>query len=125
VGSRVLLASFYTTVGASSGVAFWVDRPTYVTDSHIQDYIHLNDWPSFLESIKSAAIDYVVISDTQFFNAGRYGFTFTAGTHEYPFCVRLVQEYGVLVNQYQHWQVYRLRPLPSTGLDGSRTTHQP
>jgi hypothetical protein len=112
-GSRVLLASLYTTFGASSGAAFWVDRPTYVTDSHMQDYIHLNDWPSFLESIGRAAIDFVVISDTRF-NAGRYGFTFTADTHEYPFCIRLVQEFGTLVNQYQHWQVYRLRPLPST-----------
>ncbi|HET6960443.1 MAG TPA: hypothetical protein VFI56_27840 [Vicinamibacterales bacterium] len=112
VDSRVLLASFYTTVGASSGAAFWVDRPTYVTDSHIQDYIRLSDWPAFLGSIRRAGIDFVVISDTQF-DAGRHGFTFTAGTNEYPFCVRLVREYGTLVNQYEHWQVYRLRPLQS------------
>jgi hypothetical protein len=111
-GAHVLLASFYTTVGASSGAAFWADRPTYVTDSHIQDYIRLSDWPAFLDSIRTAAIDFVVISDMQF-AAGRHGFTFTAGTNEYPFCVRLVQQYGTLLTQYEHWQVYRIGALPS------------
>ena len=111
-GAHVLLASFYTTVGASSGAAFWADRPTYVTDSHIQDYIRLSDWPAFLDSIRKAAIDFVVISDVQF-AAGRHGFTFTAGTNEYPFCVRLVQQYGTLVSQYEHWQIYRIGALPS------------
>jgi hypothetical protein len=106
--AHVLIAAFYTTFGASSGGAFWVQRVAYVTDSQMQAVIRLQDWTGFLRSIRMAGIDFVVISDTQF-AAQRYGFSFTAGLNEYPFCRRLVTEYGTLVSQYEHLQIYRLR----------------
>jgi hypothetical protein len=90
-----------------------------VTDSHLQGFIRLDSWPAFLESIKDARITYVVISD-MLFAAGRHGFTFTAGTNEYPFCRRLVDDYGTLLNQNEHLQVYRLRPVvPSADTAGA------
>jgi hypothetical protein len=110
--AHVLMAAFYTSFGASSGGAFWVRRACYSTDSHLQGFIRLSDWPAFLASIRSAAIDFVVISDTQF-AAGRHGFVFTAGANEYPFCQRLVREYGTRVSQFEHIQVYKLRPVAS------------
>jgi hypothetical protein len=113
--AHVLMAAFYTTFGAASGGAFWVRRPVYTTDSHLQGMIQLYDWEDFLESIRKAAIEFVVISDVQF-AAGRDGFSFTAGTNEYPFCRRLVTEYGTLASQYEHLQVYRLRTLDPTDL---------
>src|SRR5262249_9218447 len=74
-GAHVLIVAFYTTFGSSSGGAFWVDRPVYVTDSHLQGMIRLTDWDGFLDSLRMAAIDYIVISEEQF-SAGRLGFSF-------------------------------------------------
>ena len=108
--AHVLIASFYTTFGISSGGAFWIQRPAYTTDGHLQGFIKLTDWPSFLSSVERAGIDVVVISDTQFV-ANRYGFAFPAGANEYPFCRRLVTEFGTRVFEFDHLQVYRLRSL--------------
>jgi hypothetical protein len=109
-GAHVLIAAFYPTFGASSGGAFWVDRPVYVTDSALQGYIHLEDWPSFVRSITDARIRYVLIAD-KLPNQGRLGFSFPASTNEYPFCKRMVEEFGERVGSYGHLQVYRLRFL--------------
>jgi hypothetical protein len=105
--ARILLASFYTTFGASSAGGFWIDRPCYATDSHLQTAINLQDWPSFLASVTRAGISHVVISD-QLFTAGRQGFSFRAGRNEYPFSRRLVDEYGVKLGQFKHMQLYRV-----------------
>jgi hypothetical protein len=106
--ARVLIVAFYTTFGASSGGAFWCKRACYVTDSHLQDYIRLEDWPSFRASVTNAGIGYVVISDEQF-SAGRIGFSFPAGQNEYAFGRRLALEDGELVHRSGHLELYRLR----------------
>lgn len=106
--AKVLIASFYTTIGASSAGGFWVDRPCFATDSHLQASISFADWRSFLASIRRLGITHVVISD-QLFAAGRQGFTYAAGANEYPFCRRLVDRYGDKLQQSGHLQVYRTR----------------
>jgi hypothetical protein len=108
--AHILIGAFYTTFGASSGGAFWLDRVAYVTDSQLQGFIHLETWPSFLESVKKARIDYVLVSDVQF-TPGRVGFSFAASRNEYPFCRRLAVEYGELLQTHEHLQLYRLRPF--------------
>jgi hypothetical protein len=108
--SHILIGAFYTTFGASSGGAFWLDRAAYVTDSQLQGYIHLESWDSFLESVKKARIDYVLVSDVQF-TADRLGFSFPASMNEYPYCKRLAVEHGELLASYEHLQLYRLRPF--------------
>jgi hypothetical protein len=116
--ARVLVAAFYTTFGASSAGTFFVDRPCYATDSHLQTFIRFDEWPAFLESVARAGISDVVISDTEFV-AGRVGFSFPAAANEYPFCRRLVDLFGTKLSQSGHLQVYRLRPLePEAGLTG-------
>jgi hypothetical protein len=106
--SRILAAAFYTTFGASSGGLFWVDRASYVTDSHTEGFFHFNDWPSFLASVYQARIDYVIIFDEQY-EADRLGFTFESLRNEYPFCRRLVEEHGDLVYLYDRLRIFRLR----------------
>jgi hypothetical protein len=106
--SRILLAAFYTTFGASSYAGFWIDRVCYTTDSHLQAFFPLDDWASFTESLAREGITHVVVSDQQF-SPGRLGFVFRAGQNEYPFARRLVQEYGDKVFQADHLQVYALR----------------
>jgi len=110
--SRVLAAAFYTTIGASSGGLFWVDRASYVTDSHTEGFFHFSDWPSFLASVHMARINYVVIFDEQY-EPDRLGFTYESLKNEYPFCRRLVDEHGDLVYQYERLRIYRLRDLSS------------
>jgi hypothetical protein len=112
-GSHILMASMFETFGVTNGDAFWIDRPCYVTDSHLQGFIKLDDWPSFLDSVRRARIDFVVISD-RLFNAGRHGFSFVAGRNEYPFTRRLANEYGARLYQLEHLQIYRLRPIGAT-----------
>jgi hypothetical protein len=110
--ARILLASFFTTFGPTTGGgAFWVDRPCYATDSHLQGFIRLDDWLSFLQSVRDAGIDFVVISDVES-QAGRHGMVFPAAQNEYRFSRRLVDEYGSLLRQYDHAQLYRLQALP-------------
>jgi hypothetical protein len=106
--ARILIASFYTTFGASSYGGFWIERTCYTTDAHLQTFIRFDEWPSFLESIKNAGVTHVVISD-KLFSPGRRGFDFQAGDHEYPFCRRLVDQTGELLAQFDHLQVYRIR----------------
>jgi hypothetical protein len=108
--AHILIGAFYTSFGASSGGAFWLDRAAYVTDSQLQGFIHLETWPLFLESVKKARIDYVLVSDVQF-APDRLGFSFPASMNEYPFCRRLAVEYGELLQTHEHLQLYRLRPF--------------
>jgi hypothetical protein len=46
--AHVLVASFVTTFGISSGGAFWAHRPCYTTDSHVQGFIQFGDWTAFV-----------------------------------------------------------------------------
>jgi hypothetical protein len=107
----ILVAAFYTTFGASSFGCFPIDRKCFTTDSHLQRFIRLDTWPAFLNSVAAAGIQYVLISDEQFV-MDRHGFTFTEGTNEYPFCARLVAQYGEVIAKSEHLSLYRLRPLP-------------
>jgi hypothetical protein len=108
--ARVLFAAFYTTFGSSTAGAYWVDRACYSTDAHLQDFIHLNDWPSFLESISKSGIEYVLVSDREFI-AGRHGFRFTAAQNEFAFARRLVAEFGTPMEQFDHLQLFHLRSI--------------
>jgi hypothetical protein len=109
--AKILVAAFYTTFGASSFGCFPIDRECFTTDSMMQRFIRLDTWPAFLNSVTAAGIQYVLISDQQF-SANRHGFTFTEGINEYPFCARLVAEYGEVIAKSEHLSLYRLRPLP-------------
>jgi hypothetical protein len=115
--ARVLVAALFPTFGISSGDSFWIDRSTFVTDSHLQGFIKLDAWPSFLASVRGADIGFVVLSD-QVFNAGRHGFSFVAGRNEYPFARRLADELGQKVYEFDHLQIYRL--VPSVRPGGNR-----
>jgi hypothetical protein len=124
--ARVLVAAFYQTFGAATYGGFWVDRPFYVTDAHLQTAIRLDDWTAFLVSVRDAGISHVVISD-RLFNAGRQGFSFRAGSNEYPFCRRLVDEHGEKLGQFGALQVYHVdvrgaltatKPKPGPGVLG-------
>lgn len=108
--ARILVAAFYTTFGSSSFGCYPLNRICFTTDSHLQRYIRLDDWHEFLASVKRANIQYVLISDERY-TAGRHGFSFLAGRNEYPFCVRLAQEYGEKVTSFEHLALYRLRPI--------------
>jgi hypothetical protein len=107
--ARVLAAAFYPTFGTMSGGMFWVERTTYVTDSLVQRFFPFDDWPAFLTSIHRARINYVVIFDKQY--TERQSLPFEPLKNEYPFCRRLVDEYGDLVYKYEDLGVYRLRDL--------------
>jgi hypothetical protein len=110
--AHVLMAAFYRAFGASSYGGFWVDRTCYATDPHLQGYLRLDDWQAFLRSLHVAAIDYIVLTDDQP-AISRLGFHFAAADNEYPFCKRLVEEYGEKVYQFDHLAVYHLtRALP-------------
>ncbi|SHN87824.1 hypothetical protein SAMN05444170_7391 [Bradyrhizobium erythrophlei] len=108
--AKILVSAFYTTFGASSFGCFPIDRQCYTTDSHLQRFIRLDTWPAFLESVRGAGIQYVIISNQQF-TANRQGFTFTEGINEYPFCARLVEEYAEVIAADEHLLLYRLRTL--------------
>lgn len=105
--ARVLVAAFYTTFGSSSFGGFPVNRRCYVTDSHLQTFIDLQRWDSFLRSLKSADISTVVISERQF-SPNRHGFEFTGERNEYAFSRRLVDQYGEKLAQFGDLQVYRV-----------------
>jgi hypothetical protein len=117
--AKILIAAFYTTFGASSFGCFPIDRTCFTTDSHLQRFIRLDTWPAFLNSLTAAGIQYVLISDQQF-SANRHGFTFTEGTNEYPFCARLVAEYGEVIAKSEQLSLYRLRPLPPSAAPGAQ-----
>ncbi len=106
--AKVLAAAFYTTYGASSYGGFWSDRPFYTTDSHLQSFIPLDDWSSFVARLRSERITHVLIFEHQS-TATRDGFSFKAQTNEYPFCRRLVEQYGDKVAQFGDLQLYRVR----------------
>jgi hypothetical protein len=105
--ARVLMASFYSTFGASSFGGFWVDRPCYATDTHLESAIRFDDFQSFKQSLQRLGVTHVVISDKQF-SAGRVGFDFVAGKNEYPFCRRLVDTESEKLGQFGPLQLYRL-----------------
>jgi hypothetical protein len=116
-GSHVLFASFFTTFGpTSAGGCYWVNRPCYATDSHLQGYIRFNRWSEFLQDIQKADIAYVVVGDHQPL-LHRLGFTAPTTQNEYPFCRRLVEEYGDEERHFADVHVYRLRPLPDSASD--------
>jgi hypothetical protein len=108
--ARILVSAFYTTFGASSFQCFLIDRQCYTTDSHLQRFIRLDTWPAFLQSVQSAGIQYVLISN-QNAVSNRHGFAFTEGINEYPFCSRLVAEYGQVIAKGDALLLYRIRTL--------------
>jgi len=108
VEARVLLADFYDAFGSSSSGGFWVDRTCYTTDSHLQTFIGFQDWAGFLSSIRAASIQYVVMPDRPN-TPDRRGFSYLAGRNEYPFCRRLVDEYGEKVYRVAPLTLYRLK----------------
>jgi hypothetical protein len=111
--SRILMAAFYTTFGASTYGAFGVDRTCFATDAHLQAYIRLDTWPAFIESLNRASIDYAVVADREF-TGPRLGLSFPAARNEFAFSRRLAEEYGDKVYQLGEVALYRLK-LPATG----------
>ena len=107
--ARVLMGAFGTTIAQGNLMAFWVDRTTFITEAVMEAYLHFEDWAPFVQSIRKAGITHVAIYDQQFMG-GRYGFTFRLGANEFPFLRRLVEQHGEKVQQYEHLQLYRLRP---------------
>lgn len=116
--ARLLAAAFYTTYGGSSFGGFWIDRPVYATDSHLQTYIRFDDWRSFLESAQRAGVDYELIFDSQA-NATRHGFSFKAVQNEYPFCRRLADSYGKLEAHFGTLGLYRVDVAQALADSGS------
>jgi hypothetical protein len=115
--AHVLMAGFCPSFGRTSGMAFWVDRSTYTTDGHLQDFIRLDDWPTFMASIRRAHIDFVVIAETapqsRLPVCSSVSF-YPEGKREYPFNRRLVDEYGTRVHRSGDLAVYRLGQLEQT-----------
>jgi hypothetical protein len=107
--AHVLVGAFYTTFGSSSFGCYYLGPRCYVTDSHLQTYINLQDWPSFTASLRRAGIKYLLVSDQQF-TPGRHGFSFTGNRNEFPFCRRLADESGQKLFQEGHLQFYRVSP---------------
>jgi hypothetical protein len=105
--ARILAAAFYPSVGASSFGGFWSDRWFYVTDSHLQAYIRLTDWSSFIRSLREAKISHVLIFENQL-NSDRLGFSFPAQENEYKFSRRLVDMYGKKLAQFDDLQLYQV-----------------
>jgi hypothetical protein len=113
--AHILVGAFNSSFGAGNYVCFWLDRTCYATDSQIQGYMDLRDWQSFRNGLSKANIGYLLISERQAFG-NRYGFNFTAGNNEYPFCRRLADEYGQQVAQFGVMQLYRIGPEAATAL---------
>jgi hypothetical protein len=119
-GTHVLIGAFCPSFRRTTGVAFWVDRPTYTTDSHLQNYIPMTDFASYLSGIRRAQIDVVVMADspstTKSAICSDTAF-FANAKNEYPFTRRLAEEYGTLVYKNGHLGVYRLAlPKPGTSV---------
>jgi hypothetical protein len=111
--ARVLFAAFYASYSASSYGGFWVDRTCFTTDSHMQVYIRLDDWDGFLDSVRKAGIDYVVISEKEY-PTNRFGYSFPARANEYAFCRHLVDAFGERVAQFDTFQLFRVQlPAPT------------
>jgi hypothetical protein len=106
--AHVLMAAFYPAFQRSSGVAFWVDRATYNTDSHLQDFIQLRTWDSFVSSVEKAKIDFVVVWNKAEIQLAPGFSSYPAGLNEYSFSRRLVDECGSLVFRDGQLEVYRL-----------------
>lgn len=121
--ARVLVGAFYTTFGSSSFGCFPIDRVCFTTDSHLQQYIRLDDWSMFLQSVANAKIEYLILSDTQF-SAGRHGFSFKAGDNEYPFCARLAAEFGDRIVSSGPFGLYRLRSTTSASKSAQFLRHE-
>jgi hypothetical protein len=109
--ARVLIGAFCPSFGRTSGIAFWADRTTFTTDGHLQDTFPLRDWPSFLEGIKKAKIDYLVMADdsptidSAICSASAF---FHEGRNEYPFTRKLADDFGTRVYSGGHISAYRL-----------------
>ena len=106
--AHVLMAAFYPAFQRSSGVAFWIDRTTYNTDSHLQDFIQLRTWDSFLSSVDKAKIDFVVVWNKAQIQLAPGFSSYSGGLNEYSFSRRLVGECGSLVFRDGELEVYRL-----------------
>jgi hypothetical protein len=117
--ARILVASFYTTFGAASFGCFWVEgRTCFTSDSHMQAFIQLDEWDSFVQSLRKAGVEYVLIGEKEF-QPNRHGYSFTAGRNEYPFCRKLVDQYGQKLAQFGPLQLYRLDSgVPATTSSG-------
>jgi hypothetical protein len=105
--ARLASAAFYTSISASSAGTFWIDRTCFTSDSHLQTFIQLDSWGSFLHSMSQAGIGYVLIFQGQF-SPGRHGVSFAAERNEYPFFRRLVDFHGQKLAQFGHLQLYRV-----------------
>ncbi|HEY0463067.1 MAG TPA: hypothetical protein VGC79_02610 [Polyangiaceae bacterium] len=110
--AQVLMAAFYPSFQRSSGVAFWVDRTTYNTDSHLQDLIQLRTWDSFVSSVEKAKIDFVVVWNKAEIQLAPGFSSYAAGLNEDSFSRRLVGECGSLVFREGELEVYRLSGAP-------------
>jgi hypothetical protein len=109
--ARILVAAFYTSFGAANYGCSWLDRRCYTTDSHMQAYIRFDAWSSFQQSLNTAEINYVLIRETEVLK-NRQGYSFTAGSNEYPFCRKLVDTSGEKLAQFGALQFYRLVSVP-------------
>jgi len=62
--AKILVAAFYTTFGASTFGCFPIDRQCFATDSHLQQYIRLDTWPAFLNSVNHAIDADAIVENT-------------------------------------------------------------
>ena len=124
--ASVLMGAFCSSFSRTSGMAFWVDRKTYTTDSHLQSFFRFDSWQPFLDSIQKAHVDFAVIAEPSPASGPlpptcSSAAFFDEGKNEYPFVRRLVTEYGSLVYSSGRLEVYKLRSLPDDA-GGTRTT---
>lgn len=113
--SRVLIGAFCPSFGRTSGVAFWVDRVTLTTDSHLQDFISMNDWASFSRDIEKAHVDFVIVADAASSEKSAIcsdSAFFPEAKNEYRFVRRLADHYGVPLFESGGLRVYRLARSP-------------
>jgi hypothetical protein len=117
--ARVLIGAFCSSFKHTSGIAFWVDRTTYTTDSHLQAFLPMNSWPSFVDRVRKERIDFMVLADSASPDASaicsNFAF-FSGGKNEYRFNRMLADEYGTKVYQSGDIGVYRLGNLASAPL---------
>jgi hypothetical protein len=107
-GARILLGAFYPVFHASSGVAFWVDRSTYTTDAHLQDFFDLADWSRFKDGVRDAGIDFAAIPKAQPTALMPGMADFAAARNEYPFSRRLVTEFGRKLYENERLEIYSI-----------------
>jgi hypothetical protein len=116
--ARVLLASFYTTIGSSSFAGFWIDRMCYTTDAHLQGFLPLRDFDAFVAAVSREHITHVVVADERY-SPDRLGFSFPESQNEYPFALRLVREHGEKVRQAGIFGLYKLNLVPASAQPAS------